>query len=108
MPLLEEQRAKALQRYLYLAYVIAGVGLIVSVWRGWFTQAWFTTEVAPAVILALIFVTVLKRGPVALQAPASYTPRHAIVDVSKALLSWVCMIAWISSPHVEFPTITWA
>jgi hypothetical protein len=96
MPLPEEQRAKALQRYLYLAYVIAGVGLIVSVWRGWFTQAWFTTEVAPAVILVLIFVTVLKRGPVsALQAPASYTPRSAIVDVSKALLSWVCMIAWI-------------
>jgi hypothetical protein len=96
MPLPEEQRAKALQRYLYLAYAVAGVGLIVSIWRGWFTQAWFTTEVAPAVILALIFVTVLKRGPEsALQAPASYTPRRAIVDVSKALLSWVCMIAWI-------------
>ena len=96
MPLPEEQRAKALQRYLYLAYVIAGIGLIVSIWRGWFTQAWFTTEVAPAVIVALIFVTVLKRGPEsALQAPASYTPRRALVDVSKALLSWVCMIAWI-------------
>jgi hypothetical protein len=96
MPVPEEQRAKALQRYLYLAYVVAGVGLIVSVWRGWFTQAWFTTEVAPAVILALAFVTVLKRGPVsAPQAPASYTPRRAIVDVSKALLSWVGMFAWI-------------
>src|SRR5580658_6905876 len=59
-------------------------------------QAWFTNEVAPAVILALIFATVLWRGPgSALQPPASYTPRRAIVDVSKALLSWVCMIAWI-------------
>jgi hypothetical protein len=96
MPLPEGQRARTLQRYLYLAYVTAGVGLIVSVWRGWFMQAWFTNEVAPAVILALIFATVLRRGPgSALQPPASYTPRRAIVDVSKALLSWVCMIAWI-------------
>jgi hypothetical protein len=96
MPLPEEQRARTLQRYLYLAYVTAGVGLIVSVWRGWFMQAWFTNEVAPAVILALIFATVLRRGPgSALQPPASYTPRRPIVDVSKALLSWVCMIAWI-------------
>jgi hypothetical protein len=96
MPLPEDQRARTLQRYLYLAYVTAGVGLIVSVWRGWFMQAWFTNEVAPAVILALIFATVLRRGPgSALQPPASYTPRRAIVDVSKALLSWVCMIAWI-------------
>jgi hypothetical protein len=96
MPLPEDKRARTLQRYLYLAYVTAGVGLIVSVWRGWFMQAWFTNEVAPAVILALIFATVLRRGPgSALQPPASYTPRRAIVDVSKALLSWVCMIAWI-------------
>jgi hypothetical protein len=96
MPLPEDKRARTLQRYLYLAYVTAGVGLIVSVWRSWFMQAWFTNEIAPAVILALIFATVLRRGPgSALQPPASYMPRRAIVDVSKALLSWVCMIAWI-------------
>lgn len=96
MSLPEETRAKALQRYLYLAYVVAGVGLIFSIWRGWFTQAWFTSEVAPAVIFALIIATVLRRGPVsALQSPASYTRRRAIVDLSKGLLSWVCMFAWI-------------
>jgi hypothetical protein len=96
MSIPEDQRSKALQRYLYLAYVIAGVGLIVSVWRGWFTQPWFTTEVAPAVITALVFATVLKRGAASvLQPPASYTSRRAIVDLSKALLCWVGTFAWI-------------
>jgi hypothetical protein len=96
MSLPEDQRAKIPQRYLYLAYVIAGVGLVVSVWRGWFTQEWFTTEVAPAAIFALIFATMLRRGSVsALQPPASYTPRRAIVDLITGILSWVGMIAWI-------------
>jgi hypothetical protein len=58
MPPNEDPHTKIRHRYLFAAYGAAGVGFVFAVWRGWFTPSSpFTTEVAPAVILALAFAT---------------------------------------------------
>jgi hypothetical protein len=95
MPLPEDRRAQTLQRYLYPACAIAGVGLIFSIWRGWVTEAWFT-EGVPVLIFVVIFAIMMRRGPLsALERPPSYTLRRAAVDLSKAVLCWIITFVWI-------------
>jgi hypothetical protein len=67
----EDRPSMVWQRYLYTAYGIAAVGFVFAVWRGCFTpNSRFTTEVASAIILGLVFATVLARGPMSsLRAP---------------------------------------
>jgi hypothetical protein len=88
--------AKIRQRYLFAAYGAAAVGFAFAVWPGWFTPSSpFTTEVAPAVILALTFATVLSRGPIpALRGPAR-PARRVIVQLGKAILCWAGAFAWM-------------
>jgi hypothetical protein len=91
----QDPQPKIRNRYLLAAYGAAGAGFIFAVWRGWFTPSSpFTTEVAPAVILALTFATVLARGPFAARAPAR-PARHLLVQLGKALLCWIGAFAWM-------------
>jgi len=97
MPPSEDPHTKIIRhRYLYAAYGAAGIGFIFAVSRGWFTpSSSCTTEVAPAVILALAFPTVLARDPFsALQTPAR-PARSVIAYLGKALLCWVGAFAWM-------------
>ncbi len=93
----EDRPNRPWQRYLYAAYGIAAAGFVVAVWRGWFTQkSRFTTDVAPAVILALIFATILVRGPLSVLRSSPISVRRAIVDLLKGLLCLIGSLGWIA------------
>jgi hypothetical protein len=84
-------------RYLYAAYGVTAVVVIFAIWRGWFTQnSIFTTEVAPAITLMLLFATILVRGGslAALRAPP-IPPRRAVMDLFKGIACYAFALGWI-------------
>jgi hypothetical protein len=82
-------------RFLYGVYGAAAVGIVLGIWRDWFTQnAPVTPQVLPAVILGLVFVTVPVRGPGCFMAPPRPLRRFGM-DFLKAVACWLATLAWV-------------
>lgn len=96
MALEDDQVIKIRHRILYAVYGIAAIGFAFAVWRGWFTaNSHFTTEVAPATILLLIFATYLVRGTSSVLRAAAGPPQRAIWDLLKGIACFLGSFAWI-------------